>query len=93
MICRGIPASSTATNVASFTLIWHVPLAHQPPAEDVAIGVGIGRHRGDADDGLGGGGGHRARHPATLAYLTFAVVHTGIPTPKKSRSLHQISSS
>ena len=90
MICCGIPASSTATNVALDTLIRHVHQTHQLPAEDVAIGVGIGRHRGDADDGLSGG--HRARHPATLAYLTFAVVHTGIPTPKKSRSLLQISS-
>ena len=26
--------------------------AHQPAAEDVAIGVGVGRHRGDADGGI-----------------------------------------
>ena len=53
MIRRGIPASSTASNVASDSLIWHIHQAHQPPAEDVALSVGIGRHRGDADDGLG----------------------------------------
>ena len=26
-------------------------LAHQPPAEHSAVGVGVGRHRGDADEG------------------------------------------
>ena len=52
MICRGNPTSSATSNFASVTVIWQVQLAHKPPAEVVAIGVGIGRHRGDADDGL-----------------------------------------